>query len=99
MRAGLRLDDRRLLYATCFLRALALGMLGVLLGLYLAALRFSPAQLGWVVGAGLAGAAAATGVAMFLGDRLGHRRLLLALQALGIAGGALAALASSPWLV
>ena len=93
------LDDRKLLYASAFLRALAIGMLGVLLGLYLAALRFSPAQLGWVVGAGLTGAAVATVVAMFLGDRVGRRRLLLGLQLLGIAGALLAALGSSPWLV
>lgn len=91
--------DRRLLYASSFLRALATGMVGVLLGLYLAGLGFSPAQLGWAVGAGLGGAALATLLATFLADRLGRRRFLLALVVLGVAGSAVAAWASSPWLV
>jgi len=58
--------DRRLLYAAAFVRALATGMAGVLLGLYLTGLAFSPAAIGVIVGAGLAGGAAAALVAILV---------------------------------
>ena len=47
------LRDRRILYATAFLRALATGMMGVLLGIYLARMSFTPSQIGLVISAGL----------------------------------------------
>ncbi|GIK23851.1 MAG: hypothetical protein BroJett006_00970 [Betaproteobacteria bacterium] len=50
------MNDRRLIYAAAFLRALATGMAGVLLGLTLARLGFSAAAIGAVLSAGLAGA-------------------------------------------
>lgn len=50
------LRDRRILYATAFLRALATGMMGVLLGIYLARMAFTPSQIGLVISSGLAGA-------------------------------------------
>jgi len=87
--------DRRLLYAAAFLRALATGLLGVLLGLYLARLGFAPAALGSVLSAGLAGAALAALIATLAGDRLGRRRTLLALALLASAGGLAASLVSS----
>ena len=88
------MTDRRVLYTAAFLRALATGMIGVLIGIYLATLGFPPAEIGIIVGAGLAGGAAATAVAMFFGDRLGRKRFLIALTLLG-ALGALAAAAMS----
>ena len=51
------MSDRRLVYAAAFLRALATGMIGVVLGFYLARRGFDPAQTGLVVSAGLVGAA------------------------------------------
>lgn len=46
---------------TAFLRALSTGLIGVLLGIYLAKLRFDAEQIGHVIAAGLAGGAVATG--------------------------------------
>ena len=71
-------SDLRLLFAAAFVRALATGMIGVLLGVYLAALDLSPAAIGGVVSAGLAGAALATLAVTLWADRAGHRRALLA---------------------
>ncbi len=88
--------DRRLLYATAFLRALATGFIGVLLGVYLVEVGLDAGTMGVVVSAGLAGAAAGTLIVTFLGDRIGHRRALLAIALLGTAGGVALALASAP---
>lgn len=81
------MKDRRILLATAFLRALATGLMGVLLGLYLARLDFSAGEIGMVIGVGLTGAALSTLIVTFLGDRLGRRRSLLVLAALGAMGG------------
>jgi len=70
-------------------------MIGVLLGVYLGRLGVGPAEMGFVVGAGLAGAACATVVATLAGDRLGRRRFLASLALLGATGAAVAAAASS----
>ncbi len=83
--------DRRLLYAAALLRAVATGMMGVVLALHLGLLGASPAAIGAVVSAGLGGAALAALVATLVGDRRGHRRLLLELATLGAAGTALLA--------
>jgi MFS family permease len=92
-------SDRRLLYGAAFLRALATGMAGVLLGIYLAKLRLDPAEIGYVVGAGLGGAAAAALLATLAGDRLGRRRLLIGLAILGAAGGLAVAAVSGALLL
>ncbi|MBL8490378.1 MAG: MFS transporter, partial [Rhodocyclaceae bacterium] len=93
------LDDRRRLYAAAFLRALATGMAGVLLGLHLARQGFSVAVLGGVMAAGLAGATVAVGLATWWGDRIGRRRLLLWLTALSAAGGLAVAFAADAWFL
>jgi MFS family permease len=98
-RAALPLDDRAILYSTAFLRALATGMMGVLLGIYLARLRFEPGAIGLVISVGLAGAVCAVLLVTLMGDRLGRRRLLLGLTLLGAAGGLAAAAASSTLIV
>lgn len=81
------MNDRRLLNAAAFLRALATGLMGVLLGLYLDRLAFTAADIGLVIGAGLTGAALSTFIVTFLGDRLGRRRSLLTLGFVSSAGG------------
>ncbi len=86
--------DRRVLYAAAFLRSLATGMVGVLIGIYLAKLGFDPAQIGAVVGAGLAGAAGAALVVTLIGDRIGRRRTLVVVSLIGAGGGLVVAAVS-----
>lgn len=86
--------DRQILYATAFLRAVATGLMGVLLGLYLARLQFSAFAVGLVIGAGLTGAGVSTLIVTFFGDRFGRRRALLILALLATAGGAALAFAT-----
>jgi MFS family permease len=85
------MNDRRRIYVAAFLRALATGMVGVLLGLHLARLGFSASAIGLTISAGLAGAVAALFMVTWWGDRLGRRRCLMALALLGAAGGTLVA--------
>jgi len=92
--AGPARRDRRLLYAAAWLRAVATGMAGVVLALYLGLLGASPAAIGAVVSAGLTGGALAALVATLAGDRRGHRRFLIELASLGAAGTAMLALVS-----
>lgn len=91
------MSDRRILYSTAFVRALATGMLGVLIGIYLATLGLGPARIGVVIGVGLSGGAVATAVAMFAGDRLGRKRFLIAIALLGALGALAAATWTSTW--
>jgi MFS family permease len=93
------LGDRYLLFATAFLRALATGMVGVLLGIYLARLDLDAREAGIVISVGLAGAAMATVAATVAADRIGQRRFLLGLSMLGVAGGLVAALGSDFWIL
>jgi MFS family permease len=79
--------DRRLLYASAFLRAIATGLIGVLLGLYLARRGFAPAAIGIVIGCGLAGAALSALVVTAFGDRFGRRRALVLLALTSAVGG------------
>lgn len=92
--------DRKILFATSFLRALATGVVGVILAIYLRGLGFSEGQIGTVITAGLlAGTGAIVWVTVFA-DRFGRKASLLILTGLGVAGGAAAALASSPiWMI
>jgi MFS family permease len=86
--------DRNIIYAGAFVRSLATSLIGVLLGIYLAKLRFDPAEVGLVVGVGLAGAAVAALGVTLAGDRLGRRRALIALAVLGALGAVVAAFSS-----
>ncbi|MGA9033812.1 MAG: MFS transporter [Sulfuricaulis sp.] len=81
------MSDRLILNAAAFLRAIATGLMGVLLGIYLDKLAFTPADIGLVIGSGLTGAALSTLIVTFLGDRLGRRRSLLVIGAASAAGG------------
>ena len=91
--------DRRLLYACAFVRAVATGMIGVLLGITLSKLRLSAAQIGYVIAAGLAGGATASFLATLFADRRGRRRMLIELALLGAAGSALVAFAAEPLVI
>jgi len=93
------MSDRQLIYMATFVRALATGLIGVLLGVYLAKLGLDAGSIGLIVSAGLGGAAAATFLVTFLGDRLGHRRVLLAVTLLSAAGGVALALSSHPLIL
>jgi MFS family permease len=89
--------DRSILYAAALVRALATGMIGVLMGVYLAHLDFDPARIGYVVGAGLFGCAAAALLVTLVGDRAGRKRSLILLSLLAAAGGLAFALTSHPF--
>jgi MFS family permease len=88
--------DRTLIYTSAFLRALATGMIGVLLGIYIAKLGFSGAVIGAVIGVGLGGCALAALLTTIRGDRWGRRRVLVGLALLGAIGTAAFAFASAP---
>jgi MFS family permease len=95
-RPGLGTAERRVLLAAAFVRALATGMAGVLLGIYLAKLGLSPKAVGLVAGAGLMGATAGALAVALRGERWERRRALLVLGLLAAAGGVLLAVASHP---
>lgn len=93
------MSDRRLLYLSAFLRALATGFVGVLLGVYLAAIGLEAGTVGAIVSAGLAGAALGTLVVTLFADRLGHRGVLLAIAGLSAFGGVALALGGHPLIL
>jgi MFS family permease len=88
------MSDRSILYGSAFLRALATGMTGVLLGIHLAKIGLDEAAIGLVISAGLAGAALAALLATLGADRAGRRRFLIALALVGAAGTAVFAACS-----
>lgn len=90
------MSDRRLLYASAFVRSLATGYVGVLAALHLATAGLGDVAVGVVIACGLAGAAIAALAVTWAGDRLGRRRSLVTLALLGGAGGAAFALSAAP---
>jgi len=88
MRLGSLSYDGWLLLATCGVRSFAYGFLSVILGLYLDAAGLSPAAIGWIFTAALAGGAVMTIIITAVADRFGRRALL-------IVGAVLMALAGS----
>jgi MFS family permease len=79
--------DRHILFATAFARALGVGMIGILLGLHLAAIPLDVASIGVIVSAGLAGGAFASLLVTLGADRLGRRRTLVLLALATAVGG------------
>lgn len=79
--------DQRLIYAAAFLRALSVGLLGVLFALNLSARGLSAGRIGILVAVGLAGSAAGTFLVSFRADRIGRKRMLLLLSAGMALGG------------
>jgi MFS family permease len=88
--------NRSILLAAAALRALATGMAGALLGIYLSQVGLAPGGIGMVAGAGLAGAAVGALAVTLRGHRWEVRRTLLLLGVLATAGGLLFAIASHP---
>jgi MFS family permease len=88
--------DRRRVYAAAFVRALATGMVGVLIGIYLARRGFDPTAIGLVVTAGLAGAATAALLVTLYGDAFGRRRALVTLHGIAAVGAVLVVLFDAP---
>lgn len=78
-----------------FVRSVAVSLISVTYGLYLAFLGLSPFELGILIAAGLIGMAAASAVVLFWGDRIGRRKLLIVLALLGAAGGVATSFSSS----
>jgi MFS family permease len=93
------MSDRERLYLAAFVRAVATGLIGVLLGVYLGQIGLDTSTIGVIVSVGLAGAAAGTFLVTFLADRLGHRRVLLAVTLLSAAGGVALALSFHPLIL
>ncbi len=81
------LVDREIIFAAALIRAVAVSLTGILLGLYLTQVGFAPGIVGTVIAAGLAGGATAALVATFYADRLGRRRFLTFVALLSAAGG------------
>jgi MFS family permease len=92
-------SDRSRLIIAAFLRAVATGMVGILLGVYLPRAGCSPAETGFIVAAGLAGCAVAMLLATLRGDAFGRKRALIALGVLGAAGIAVVAATTAPGLL
>lgn len=80
-------SDRHIIYAATTLRALATSLIGLLLGIYLDKLGYTPIELGIVLGAGLSGAAFSALIVTLLGDSFGRRRSLLVLGLASALGG------------
>jgi predicted MFS family arabinose efflux permease len=86
--------DLALICVAAFLRALGVGLTGMVLGIYLARSGISAAGIGLVIAAGLAGVVVATLLVGLRADQLGRRQTLRVLALLGTAGGVGMALTS-----
>ncbi len=91
--------DLTLIITAGFLRSLTVGFIGVVLAVYLFRGGLSSLQIGFVIGAGLAGAAIATTISGFRADRIGRRRTLCALTVLTSLPLLVLALRPSFWTV
>jgi MFS family permease len=80
---------RRTLYAAAFLRALAIGQMAVLIGLYAARLGLGAQQIGVILSCALWGAALAALITLMAGARVHERTILVSLCALPVLGAAI----------
>jgi MFS family permease len=99
MRFGSLSYDGWLLFATCGVRSFAYGFLSVILGLYLDALGLSPAAIGWIFTAALAGGAMMTIIITAVADRLGRKALLIVGAVLMALAGWVFAVSDNPMLL
>ena len=91
--------DGWLLFATSGVRSFAYGFLSVILGLYLDAAGVSPAAIGWIFTAALAGGAVMTIIITSLADSFGRKALLIVGALLMALAGCVFAVSNSPlWL-
>jgi predicted MFS family arabinose efflux permease len=74
--------DLPLIVVAGFVRATTVGFFGVVLAVLLFRYGFSSTQIGFVIGGGLAGAAAATSLSTVYADQVGRRRTLALLSLL-----------------
>ena len=74
--------DAFLIYGAALLRSTAVGVLGVVLGIFLAERGLSVTGIGLVIGSGIAGTAMVTATVSWIEDRLGRKRALIALALL-----------------
>ncbi len=80
---------RRILYTAAFLRALGVGLMAVLIGIYCARLGLSATQIGVILSSALWGSALAAFVTLMVGSRVSERVLLVTMATLPVAGAAL----------
>ena len=78
--------DTGLIYAAGFVRSATVGLVGVTLAIYLANVGFTTAQIGLLIGVGLAGASVATVIVGLRGDAWRRKRVLIARAALSTWG-------------
>ncbi len=78
--------DRWLIYLAGLSRSAGVGLIGVILGLYLAEQAVNAVGIGIVIGTGLAANAVATFIVSLLGDRVGRKKTLLILSFLSSVG-------------
>ena len=79
--------DRWLIFASAGLRAIAVGLSGVILALYLVTIGLDASSIGLVISLGLSGCAIGTFLATYTADRLGRRASLVCLALLMAVGG------------
>lgn len=91
--------DAALLLASNFVRTTGYGLIGVLLVLRLAQIGLSPAQVGTVLSATLAGSALLIGFFITLADRIGRRRTLMFAALVMAASGLIFAFTSNYWVL
>ena len=92
-------DDRGLIFASAGLRATAVGLSGIILALYLAALGLNAGSIGLAVSLGLAGCAAGTAMVTYVADRMGRRATMVILALLMALGGLALAFAWHPSVI
>ena len=79
--------DGNIIIAAAALRTLDYGFISVFLGVYLTLLEFTALQAGIVFSGIMLGSALSNLLATLWGDRIGRRRLLVAMSTLMVAGG------------
>ena len=87
--------DGKLVFAASVVRAFDYSFLSVFLGVYFALLGFSVFQAGIVFSAIMAGGALSNSIAVWKGDAIGRRRMLVTMSVLMVVGGALFPFAAS----
>lgn len=93
---SIRSSDFRLILAATFLRSSATGLVGIVLGAYLAQLQLPPATVGLIIAAGLTGGAFAATFLTFAGGKNSRRASLIVLSALSALGGLAATTFTQP---